>query len=987
MPKKSTKPTTSSAKKENKVSKPTSVERFDQWRRRAGRLHADAVMRMMNDPIARMALYGAFAHTEYLARCCLTHPDAAIKALTGESSKILSEVARDLRALDRVTGPTTALSQGIRPLKERAIVAIGLADLSQNWTYEQVGASLSDLAERTLDAGLSWLTRLAYRHGEFTSPEELAPVPLPGLFVLGGGDLAADEPSYCGPLEILVAYDQDVLAKSKVGATERVFGRIAGELGDAFRTLNKEGSIFEVIHIGQSWPSHEARTGQGGLVLSVEEIYEDLKEGASPAQRAWIAGARVVAGDRKAGGDILEKMSSKIWKKGFTADEIGEVVKLDKRGTKGNDKVGPRSDLDAHARLVQTCRLALGQNHADFRQGHARSVFSAAGKIGALDKLTTERLGSNHDFYSVARNRLHLIRGHASSVQPIKDEANARAALCGYSEAPLFEAVLQGTVSEAEQHWLNIVAEPAELGFDILGNAAASDNREDGEAKDVGKLEDIGFSDGQGIASIVDNWVHGVVERTASEPRQRLSQMAPGLLTEFAGTQNPDLAIVAFDLFLSLLPSEEHPFDRLREDNRLSETVVDFFGNTPRFARVLIKNAELAKDVFNSEAEITQSPEEWLEKFPPPRRHGKDEQVLGALSEWLWECRARLCLSWLRGDLDLNATGSILCGLTEAAVNIVYEICMDELVAADKTVGRGLSVIAMGEFGDGYLSSSSPLDLAFVYDPDSGDGASSDGVRLYTDAATRITEYLTELRPVGGVGDLPLFEIDTRCRPGGTSGEIASSLGVYQTYYVGEADAREQLGLARARVINGPNSLKARIEDMIAELLTRPRHGDQIYKDADKARERDMRLNRTDTIWDVKNIRGGQVDLDMVVQCLQMRHGAEHPYVLTTDAHEALAALTRAGCLDPGAAQELGESLSHWERLQAVKAFTGVADPATDRPNTRLAKVLARAVGVSDFTSIELLIRGHAERTLAHYNHFVLGYAPEMASRRAAAGQ
>ena len=188
MAKKSTSKTARAKKSQAEAT--TSVDLFDQWRRRAGRLHADAVMQIMTDPIARNALHGVFAKADYLARCCLTHPDAAIQSLTGEPSKILSEVARDLRALDRVTGPTSALSQAIRPLKERAIVAIGLADLSRKWNYEQVGASLSDLAERTLDAGLSWLTRLAYRHGEFTSPEELAPVPLPGLFILGGGLLA-----------------------------------------------------------------------------------------------------------------------------------------------------------------------------------------------------------------------------------------------------------------------------------------------------------------------------------------------------------------------------------------------------------------------------------------------------------------------------------------------------------------------------------------------------------------------------------------------------------------------------------------------------------------------------------------------------------------------------------------------------------------------------------------------------------------------------
>ena len=86
----------------------------------------------------------------------------------------------------------------------------------------------------------------------------------------------------------------------------------------------------------------------------------------------------------------------------------------------------------AHWRLVQTFRLALGQHHDEFRHGSARSVFEAAGRIGAIDELTAERIASNFDFYSVARNRLNLIRGEASQDVKAKKLLANRAALCGF---------------------------------------------------------------------------------------------------------------------------------------------------------------------------------------------------------------------------------------------------------------------------------------------------------------------------------------------------------------------------------------------------------------------------------------------------------------------------------------------------------------------------------------------------------------------------
>ena len=969
------------------------VEQFDQWRRRAGRLNEDAVVKIINDPVARNALYGAFAHTQYLAQCCLSHPDAAIEALVGNPSEVLSQVARDLRALDRVTGPTTALARAIRPLKERAVVAIGLADISGKWGHDQIGSSLSDLAERTLDAGLGWLTRLAYRHGEFTAQEELAPVPVPGLFVLGGGDLAAEEPGYVGPLEVIVLYDPEVLKEAAIGASERVFSRIAGELADALGLLNKDGSIFELVQHGRIL-RNESATGKDNLALSVAQVVENLKNDATPFERAWFASVRVVAGDRNAGQAFIETISQGIWKKGLDADEIREAVasvgekgsikKKSDKSEQSKENTKNSSSTYAHWRLVQTCRLALGQNHEEFRHGTARKVFEEAGRIGAMDTLTADRLASNADFYSMSRNRLQLIRGDAQEEISNKEQKSNRASLCGFTEVDRFEHVLRGTISEAEQHWLNIAAGNDTQGFDVLGGNGAPADTNDQEAYDIGNLENMGFADGRDIATTVDNWLSGSYANSDDEPRNRLSQLAPGLLSEFAATQDPDMAITNFDRLLALLSDDVKPFDLLRTNTNLCSSVVDLFGNMPRYGEILIGSPDLVGEVLDETWDVPVNAEDWLDAYPLPRRHGSDDQILAALSDWLWESRTRLCLAWTRGAMELSQAGSILSALSQAAVALVYDICVSQSVAAGNDLGKGLAIVAMGDFGGANLVADAPLDLVFVYDPDGKAGASAGAVQNYTGLASAITECLTKLRKVADGLTLPLFEVDTRSRPGGTGGEIASSLRVYKTYYVGQADARAQLGLTRARVICGPKGLSARIDDATADMLTRPRQGDQLPRDADRGRSKDLRHNRPESTWDVERIRGGLADLEIIVQCMQVKYGAEHPYVFSPNLSEALSALGRSGCLDGNIVAELSESTAFWQRLRAVQGLTGMNDPTAKRPRQRMAKLIARAVGVSDFTSVEPLIRGHAERTQMHYNHLILGHQPDNSVDKAA---
>ena len=970
----------SSAKAPRRQPSTEAVARFDQWRRRAGTIQADAMMHIMADPLLRSALHKTFAHADYLAKCCLAHPDAAIEALLGEPAKVLSEVARDLRALDRATGPTSSLSSAVKPLKERAIVAIGLADLCEKWPQEKIGASLSDLAERILDAGLSWFTRLAYRHGEFTSQEELAPIPLPGMFILGSGDLAADEPSFCGPLEIALIYDPDILKKQGIGASERAFVRIAGEMADAFGALNKDGTIFELHHYGFVMAKQVKATDQSVLALTVPDLNKQLVQKADPRDRAWFATARVVAGDRTAGGEFVEKIGRKLWKKGFSADDIRSAITPP--GAQDTDPVLGFSQ--AHARLVRTCQLALGQQHEEFRRAPGRTVFETAARIGALDELAAKRLGSNYQFNMMARNRLQLRRGQALTKPETESDIVAQALLCDYTEPELFEGVLKGAVSEADQHWLNITSDRDNHGFDILGGSAAEGASSDAATKDAGRLEEIGFGDGRDIASTVDQWLKGNYAGTSSEPKQRLSQLAPGLLTEFAATQDPDQAIANFDRLLTHLPSEEKPFDRLREEPELANSVIDILGNTSQLGRLIASNAELIREIFAETVDMPATAQEWLAKYPMPRRHGPEQQVFDTLNEWLWENRGRLCLAWIKGALALEQTGEILSGLADAVLCEVYDVCFASVKEKEKSIGNNFAAIAMGQYGGGWIAMDTPLEIVFVYNPKTKEGADPEAVRQFTELAASITEQLTKPRPIPDFGDLPLFEVDLRRRPGGTSGEMASSVGVYANYYIGEASARDQLALMRARVVCGAEKLTVRIEDAISDIVTRPRQANQVMRDIDRARSKEVRLDRSESIWEIQRIPGGLGDLDLIAQCLQLMHGPEHPYVFTTDIREAVAALGRAGCLESTIGSELSESLAYWQRLRAIQAFTGVYDPTSERPRKRLANLLARAAGVSDYSAVEPLIRGHAERTVAHYNALILGQEPGSTMSRAA---
>lgn len=917
--------------------------RIDQWRRRAGRVNAEAVAQILENPDSRSVLYMVFQNTRYLSECCLAHPDAVIEALRGEPARVLSEVARDLRALDRATGPASALARAIRPCKERGVVAIALAELSGKWSVGRAGAALADLGERTLDAALSWLTRMAVRHGDIILKDDAAAAPLPGLYVLGGGDLGAGEASYCGPLEISVVYDMEAMEKTGVTVSERTLQRLAETLRDSFRSTRELPAIFEL-----DCDRIDAKAGESQLPLALpaKRISAFLSEPRALRARAWFARARVVAGDRAAGAAFVEQVGSPVWQDGLSGGEIRLAV----------EPARPGQVVDPIWRLAETCRLALGARLEDVRQCSVRGVFEAAAKIGALDSLTAHRLCGNADFVQAARSRLQMIEGHGRPIELTEESRAQRAVLCGYSKIELFDRVYNGCLAEAEQQWLNII-EPVPVAGDAESPAGLSQSV---------RLEELGFVHGRQISATVDNWIRG--RYGAGDPsrgHRRLSEVAPGLLTEFANTQSPDRAVALFDRVLSHVPPESDPFKFLTAHPAITTALVDLLGNTVGFGEALADSPRLVDEIFAGAPEVPESGAEWLERYLAPR-NGKQLDVgfLSEVSHWVRENRARLVYYMLLRAIDPERAGQMSAAIAERAVKLVYETLAADTAAHGGEPGRGLALIALGDFGGRELVPGAPIDLAFVYDPATEQGPNDHAHAFYQKQAAKLAQALT-------TGSL--FDIDTRKRPGGASAEMATDLNVYLNFYQTESHPDEHVELTRARVICGPQGLKDRIEGAIGDAVTRPRKAERLMIDADKGRSKQQRRNKPSSLWDIDRIRGGLGDLCFIAEILQVRFGAEHPYVLAPATADALSALSRAGCLDPDTATDLAETHVFYSRLRMILMLTGTSDLGRERPRQRLQMMLARAAGVSSYGSVEPLIQGHAERVQAHYKRLILG--------------
>jgi glutamate-ammonia-ligase adenylyltransferase len=139
----------------------------------------------------------------------------------------------------------------------------------------------------------------------------------------------------------------------------------------------------------------------------------------------------------------------------------------------------------------------------------------------------------------------------------------------------------------------------------------------------------------------------------------------------------------------------------------------------------------------------------------------------------------------------------------------------------------------------------------------------------------------------------------------------------------------------------------------IREVLLRPRERDRLLADVADMRQRIARERGPAAPLDVKNRRGGLIDIEFLVQTTILLHAHADPGLLIPSTAGALQAIAAAGLLAPADAEALRRALTLTSAVQSVlrTAIDGPLDRAAQPP--ALLAGLARAVGAPSFAALE----------------------------------
>lgn len=889
------------------------------WRRALAEALGEDPGARLDRPDRILTMLRVFGSTRRLADLCLKHPTAASDALVDGASSVLAEAARDLSALAGGVGGADALYGALSPVKNRADIAIAIAEISGAWTAREATAARADFAERLIESALAWLVRAAINRGELVASQDEGPTN--GVFALAGGDFAHEDLAPYGPVEVAIVYDETRYPGQAARMAERAFVRVGAELRESFEGKPGDYPIFAL--------KTPLGSGVNGAGFVEPQVRVAASLGAAPqsALRAWMATARVVAGDRRAGGAFLEANEETIWTGIASLDD-------ERRAALRKESDDPRAAFRAISNLL---RWSLGGARPVFRAASAHETFELAGQSGALAPDIALRLKAGAEFAQMMVSRAQMMKGAAAFGAAHPDEAAALANLCGFAAPAGLRAALDGLTADAR----NTLQKLTDLPLSEFERYRPAGEKPD----DVDKLEDLGFADGAELSGVIDRWAN-----LASTEAGRFASVAPGLLTAFGETQHPDAAARLFDVLLNTNGKSADVFARFADTSRARDGLVNALGCFDSAVAPLTEDKAFAGAFFEDRgSETPQSGAEWVSRYAPP----VPGAPVTAIAAWRREQIARIALFAACGDMSFDAAASALEAVTNAALACTMS-------AVGRTV-KGGEGVALHVF-DGPARGVPGAPTVFGFIASSGDpDKREEFARAYMEAVDALGTGFFAIAP------------DVSHRPGGVSGGLAPDVAAFKSYIQSEAVAYDQILLARARVIAGSDDAVLRARGALRSAVSNPRRADVLFRDLDRARAQRLRRDRAASEWDLDQAEGGLHDIELIISTLIYRHAAALPAIQECGVDAALDTLARAGLAPASVVETLKSARAFWARLATARALARWSDPQREPVRARFAGLLARAAEVERFNQVRPIMRGYSDEVARLYAQLVLG--------------
>ena len=909
-------------------------------------------------PAVTPLLSGILVGSPYLAGLMRRDPARLASLLADVPETRLEALLARMRSADATAAGIAELMASLRQTKTEIALLTALADIGGVWPVMTVTAALTETADAAVGAAVRFLFAEAARKGDWQDADAGADT-RSGYFVLGMGKYGAGELNYSSDIDLIVFYETAKARLREGHDAQTFFVRMTRALVKILQERTEHGYVFRTdLRLRPD-------AGATAMAMSTDAALNYYETVGQNWERAAMIKARTVAGDIGAGNAFLAELSPYVWRKYLDYAAITDVhaMKRQIHAHRGfgdiavaghNIKLG-RGGIREIEFFAQTQQLIAGGRQKDLRVRQTLTALARLADRGWIGAAVRDELAGHYLQLRALEHRLQMVADEQTHELPEYPEPLAAfARFAGYPTTEALAAELVPRLQRVQHHYAVLFEDSPGLtrGEVNMVFAGAAD-----DPATVAALESMGYSQPPQVIASIRAWHHGRYPAVRSaRARELLTEVQPVLIVALAETADPDAAFAGFDRFLAELPSGVQLFSLLRANPKLLRLVADIMGSAPRLAGIMSRRRRVLDAVLDPRVIGTlPAPADIGRLIEAELAEARDFQELLDRARMIGNEQAFLIgVRILSAMISPTQAGNAYTVLAEQMIAALHAaVGRDFAVSHGRVPGGESVVVAMGKLGGREMTAASDLDLIVVYDHPANSTQSNGAKPLatsqyYARLTQRLISALSAPTPEG-----LLYEVDMRLRPSGQKGPVATQLSSFVHYQAHDAWTWEHMALTRARVIAGPAVLAAKVESAIRATLVRSRERARIAADVRDMRQRIAAEKGTDSIWDLKQVRGGMVDLEFMAQHLQLVAAAAHPEVLDQATIAALQKLARAGVLAPEHADVLVPAARLLNDLTQVQrlCLSGPFDPKT--APSGLLDLLAGAAEVPSFALLE----------------------------------
>ncbi len=821
-------------------------------------------------------------------------------ACTESLTSLMNEMRCDLAG---ISGRAEA-ARVLADFKRRMFFRIAVADLTGRIDVTGTMAAMSRLADEciraALDAAVGIVGASGREAGEFC--------------ILAMGKLGANELNLSSDIDLVYLFDGPA-------PTEHQFA--AARIGELVTEMLAAG-CFRI----------DLRLRPGGrnspLVIPLNGALSFYQNMGQTWERAALLRARPVAGSFDLGNRLLGELRAFIYRRYLDFDTL-EQLRAMKRQIEAelrspemvqrNIKLGYGGIRELEF-IAQALTLIYGGRDPRLHTEGTVEALNRLARFGYLPEEQAKRLAEAYLFLRNVEHKLQIVAGLQTHTLP-GDGAGMRALAVrlGLGKTDSALELLRGALGAhrylvAMQFRETLAGGGEETGPEVSEAALSAWRSALEPAAAAPALKALGFALPAESAGHLEFLASGPTYAVTSPRRMELlAELGPGLLDEISALADPDLALRNLAAFISAVGARTSFLALLGQHPGTRRVLLRLFASSSYLSGLFIRHPEMLDTLVRSDLARASCDRTQL--------HAELSGLVGASPDFEAKLDAirtfrhqeflRIAIADLAGELEFHAVAAELTILAETVLAESLRLARAETEARFRIPpDLLLCCVAMGRLGSAEMSYNSDLDLIFVYDGEgTGEGLSG------REAAARIAQKLIAIlqaRTREGYA----YKLDLRLRPSGNQGPLVTSLEGFREYHRQSSAIWERQALVRARVVAGDEALGQRVESARQEFVFgRGLAPAEVAEIAAMRRRMERELDPEDGLrLNLKQGRGGLVDVEFVAQMMALAHGWEHPELRLRSTPDLLRALDALGLLLP---EDAGSLLEGYEVLSRIE--------------------------------------------------------------------